>query len=236
MSPFERLSAAWETGEIRQIFPENLEPNEDGLIAIGGNLSVDLVIEAYIKGHFPWTGEHPIPWFSPDPRLILLPQQFKASHTLRRLARQGKFTVCFDSGFQAVLENCAAIPRKGETGTWITPNMVEVYTELHKLHIAHSVEVYQDQELCGGLYGLTFGRAFFGESMFARISNTSKLALYALCQFLVSKNFDFIDCQQETPHLQSLGGVSVSRKEYLNRLQHALQFSSLHKSWREEFE
>ncbi len=207
------------------------EPDEDGLVAIGGELDLDTVIEAYQRGIFPWTGEHPIPWFSPDPRLVLFPQRLVISHSLDKVLRQGRFEVRFDQDFGAVIRACAEVPRPGQSGTWIMPNVVSTYSRLHELGITHSVETYRDNELVGGLYGLTFGRAFFGESMFARHSNASKVALWALCQRLVARGFHFIDCQQVTPHLMRLGAVAIPRAEYRERLTAALRFESEHRPW-----
>ncbi len=212
-------------------FPDDLEPNEDGLVALGGDLSVDIVLEAYAKSLFPWTGEHPIPWCSPDPRLVLPPTSFRASRSLRKLAQQSRFRVRFDHNFLGVMKSCASIPRPGESGTWITANMLHVYSQLHRLHVAHSVEVYDGDELCGGLYGLSLGRAFFGESMFSAQPNTSKLALYTLSMRLAENDFLFVDCQQETQHLQRLGAFAIPRSEYLDQLTEALQYPSHHYSW-----
>ncbi len=231
-SIFEKIINELVSGKRPQALPDILFPDEYGLVYVGGELTVASVIEAYAKGCFPWSGEHPIPWFSPDPRLVLFPENFRPSRSLRKLARQKKFRIRFDADFREVMENCAAMPRKGQKGTWITGNMIDVYTELHKLNVTHSVGVYDgDGALCGGLYGLTFGRAFFGESMFSRVSNTSKLALYALCKALAAKGFDFIDCQQVTPHLMRLGAAPVSRREFMSLLQMTLFRDSLHVDW-----
>ncbi len=236
MAYYKRLMAELDAGQRPCMFPDDPEPDENGLVCTGGDLSASSIIEAYTKGCFPWTGSHPVPWFSPDPRLVLFPEQFKTSRRLRRLARQQRFLICFDCNFRAVVENCAAVSRKRQNGTWITENMVSAYCELNELHIAHSVEVYEigmyeKKQLCGGLYGLTFGRAFFGESMFSLESNTSKLALYVLCKVLAEKKFDFIDCQQVTPHLMRLGGTAIPRSEYLALLQKTLYYDSYHESW-----
>lgn len=212
-------------------FPDDLVPGEDGLVALGGDITVETVLEAYAKGMFPWTGEHPIPWCSPDPRLILPPPLFDASRSLRKLQRKGRYTVRFDHNFQGVMGACASTPRPNQPGTWITTNMRQVYGTLYRMNIAHSVEVYEDGELCGGLYGLSLGRAFFGESMFSSQSNTSKLALYTLSQRLVKHGFLFIDCQQETEHLQSLGAYPIPRVDYLELLNEALAYPSHHYSW-----
>jgi len=233
MTLFQQVMGELSTGQRTPVFPEGLEPDDYGLVFVGGELSVHTVIEAYTKGHFPWTGSHPIPWFSPDPRMVLFPEKFRASHSLWKLARQRKFIVRFDTDFRGVMENCAIILRHGKRGTWITDNMIETYCELHELNIAHSVETCDlNGELCGGLYGLTFGCGFFGESMFASVPNTSKLALYALCKALAARQFDFIDCQQVTSHLMRLGAVPLRRREYLNFLRQTLRGKPLHKNWK----
>lgn len=231
MTRFEQVMADLASGKQKALFPNKLPSSQDGLIGIGGSLSVPMIIEAYTKGIFPWTGAPPIPWFSPNPRLVLYPEQFNASHTLRRLERQKKLRLVFDLNFQAVIERCSSISRKDQDGTWITSNVIQTYSELYKHGIAHSVEVYNGDKLCGGLYGLTFGRVFHGESMFSDQPNASKIALYGLCQKLVEKQFHFIDCQQETPHLESLGAVAIPRDKFIQELQQAVESPSLHHSW-----
>ena len=215
-----------------EVFPDDLVPNEHGLVALGGVLTTDLVCEAYQKGIFPWTGRNPIPWYSPDPRCVLFPAELHISRSLAKVVRQDKFEVRVDAAFEEVMRRCASIRRRGDPGTWITPNMLEVYGQLHTMGVAHSVEAYADDELCGGLYGLTFGRIFFGESMFAARANASKVALHALCRRLADLDFELIDCQQKTDHLTSLGAVTVSRAEFLDRLRRALGHRSLHTRWR----
>jgi len=204
------------------VFPETLEPNRKGLVAVGGDLSVETLTEAYSKGLFPWTGEEPIPWYSPDPRAVLRPGQFHTSHSLRKRLRQMEFEVRFDWDFAATIDACASVFREGEQGTWITPNMIRAYNELHELGIAHSVETYRVGRLVGGLYGLTFGSAFFGESMFAVDRDASKIAMHALCRRLEDWEFHFIDCQAVTQHLVSLGATPVPRRTYLLMLRDAL--------------
>jgi len=210
------------------IIPDDLEPNEDGLVAVGGELNVDILCEAYCKGIFPWTGEHPIPWFSPDPRMILFPESVYVSRRLDRVIRSGRFEIRFDTAFTEVMKCCATVPRREQEGTWITPNMHETYTELHDLGIAHSVEAYEAGVLCGGMYGLSFGRTFCGESMFRTRTDASKVVLVSLCRSLQAAGFDMIDCQQETPHLSSMGAVSISREEFLERLEESLKHPSIH--------
>lgn len=231
MGRFEMLMQAFASGTREPVFPPGLVPDKNGLVAIGGVLSTDLLLEAYAKGYFPWTGEHPIPWYSPQPRLVLFPAQFHLSRSLRKWMRKHDFHARFDQQFSEVMRQCATIPRGHEDGTWITPNMRKAYTELHALGIAHSVEIYQNDSLCGGLYGLTLGRAFFGESMFSAVPNGSKMALYHLCQLLLRLSFDFIDCQAVTPHLLSLGALPFSRKKYERLLASTLEHPSRHEPW-----
>ena len=211
--------------------PHDLHPDEYGLVALGGRLTPETVCEAYNKGIFPWSGEDPIPWFSPDPRLILLPQKFHRSKSLRKLLRKNTYQVVFDKNFDAVVRACAHTFRKEQDGTWINGRIPKVYGELFKRGHAHSAEVYRNGELVGGLYGLSFGRAFFGESMFSKESNASKIALSGLCSFLEANNFDFVDCQQETSHLASLGAHSISRLDFLNNLEEAINKPSLPGPW-----
>ena len=202
--------------------PRDLHPDEHGLVALGGRLSVPILIEAYSKGLFPWTGRHPIPWYSPDPRLILDPKALRVSRSLRKRIRRGDYTCRMDTAFRDVMRACATVPRPDQDGTWITPNMVRAYGELHDRHIAHSVEIYVDDQLVGGLYGIALGRAFFGESMFHRARDVSKLAFYHLCERLAAHDYHLVDCQQETAHLASLGAFAVPRGEYLDRLDRAM--------------
>lgn len=230
----ERLMTELISGKRRQVFPPAMEPDEYGLVFVGADLSVETVIEAYMKGCFPWTGAPPIPRFSPDPRLVLYPADFHASQRLRRLARRKTYRIRMDRNFRAVMRSCAAIPRPGQMGTWITDNMVETYYQLHRLNIAHSVEVYdREDRLRGGLYGITLGRAFFGESMFSWEPNTSKLALFGLCRLLRNLRFHFIDCQQVTAHLMRLGAIPIRRNEYIRRLDAALSYETLRGTWRD---
>ncbi len=211
-------------------FQRTLRPGRDDLVYCGGAISAPWLIAAYTSGCFPWTGEAPIPWYNPDPRLLLLPQRFKASRNLRKLAGQDRYLIRFDTDFQEVMRACAEPRAEGEK-TWITPGMIDVYGDLFNKHIAHCVSVYREDSLVGGLYGLNFGRGFFGESMFFREANTSKLALFALSRFLAGHDFDFIDCQQVTPHLISLGGAPLRRTSYMRLLADTLKKQSLHEPW-----
>ncbi len=203
--------------------PAQMTPRPDGLVALGGTLSPRSILEAYQKGVFPWSGDHPIPWYSPDPRLILQPEQVKVRRSLRQ--RMKHFEVRFDTQFHTMMSLCANIVRPGQGGTWIKPNMVAAWVQLHKMGFAHSVEVYQDQKLVGGLYGLALGKAFFGESMASLVPDASKTALVTLCRHLAAHQYHFIDCQQDTPHMRSMGGQILSRDEYLQRLNKALDGS-----------
>ncbi|OKY75343.1 MAG: leucyl/phenylalanyl-tRNA--protein transferase [Desulfobulbaceae bacterium DB1] len=202
------------------IFPPPYLAREDGLLAIGGDLSVERLLLAYSQGIFPWYGEEdPILWWAPDPRLILEPGSFHLSRRLARVIRQGIFSVSFDAAFEQVIDACSS-PRPGkEQGTWLVPEMKEAYVLLHEKGYAHSVECWRDKELVGGLYGVSLGRIFFGESMFSRESNSSKVALAYLVKLLQGWQFDLIDCQMKTGHLISLGAREITGHEFYARLQ-----------------
>lgn len=205
----------WLTDEIS--FPPPELANEDGILAVGGDLSTDRLLLAYSLGLFPWFNpEDPILWWSPDPRFILYPQNLKVSKSMRPYFNQKKFTVTFDTQFEEVMAACQLQYRKGQAGgTWITDEMIDSYTELNKMGFAHSVEVWQGDELVGGLYGISLGKIFFGESMFAKVSNASKFGFITLVQKLEELGFWLIDCQQRTKHLESLGGEFIKRKDFL---------------------
>lgn len=206
------------------------EPN--GLLAVGGDLSTKRLLNAYQQGIFPWynPGE-PLLWWSPDPRLILIPDKVKISKSLRRsLKQQDTHQVSFDTAFEEVINACAA-PRQTEQGTWIDDSMIRAYCHLHRLGYAHSVEVWYEDTLVGGLYGVSLGRAFFGESMFHTKSNASKLALVYLARQLEAWQFDFIDCQMPTPHLLSLGAEIIPRDDFINKLEHTLRKPCCQGQW-----
>ncbi len=196
------------------------EPN--GLIAIGGDLSPERLLAAYRRGIFPWyeTGQ-PILWWTPEPRLILRPARLHVGRTFRKRIRRGDYTLRYDKDFSSVIHACAE-PREGSGGTWITPEMIDAYVQLHRLGVAHSVEVWRENCLVGGLYGLALGAVFFGESMFSRDTDASKLALHALCESGKSNVTALIDCQVPSRHLVNLGAELVSRAEFANMLQSAL--------------
>lgn len=187
----------------------------DGLLAAGGGLSVPRLVDAYSRGIFPWFSEGgPILWWSPDPRTVLAPREFRVSRSLAKRLRRGGFRVSADEAFGAVLEGCAA-PRRDETGTWLGPRMRRAYTAMHHRGLAHSVEVWMDGELAGGVYGVSVGRMFFGESMFTRRTDASKIALAALAVQLDRWGFPLIDCQLATEHLASLGARPMRRTRFV---------------------
>jgi leucyl/phenylalanyl-tRNA--protein transferase len=200
-------------------FPNVEESTEEGIVAVGGDLSLERLILAYSKGIFPWySDESPILWWSPDPRFVLFPSQLKISKSMRPLFNQNKFQVTFDKYFDEVIKNCQKINREDQPGTWITSDMMQAYIRLHKKGYAHSVEVWMGKELVGGLYGVSLGKVFFGESMFSKVSNASKFGFITLVTYLKQKGFLLIDCQQETKHLESLGAAAIKRKDFIEFL------------------
>jgi leucyl/phenylalanyl-tRNA--protein transferase len=202
------------------------QPN--GLLAAGGNLTTARLLDAYRQGIFPWFNrDDPILWWSPDPRMVLIPDQFNISHSLRKTLRSKLYEVRTDTAFEQVMLACAS-PREGQAGTWIHDEMIAAYTELHRQGYAHSVETWHDDKLVGGLYGLAVGRMFYGESMFSRRNDASKVALAHLCAQLHQWNFGMIDCQMTTPHLVSLGAHEIPRKEFIQRLQELVNYSCPH--------
>jgi leucyl/phenylalanyl-tRNA--protein transferase len=213
-------------------FPDPRQAAKEGLLAYGGDLHPDRILKAYRMGIFPWYSEgDPILWWSPDPRLLLYPERFKIRRSFRRVLRNRKYTVRFDRDFEAVIAACAAVPRGDRKGTWLLPEMREVYTELHRRGFAHSVGVYGDGELIGGLYGIAMGKVFFGESMFSTRPDGSKIALKALSDVLREKGYDFIDCQVVTDHLVGLGAIPVPRERFLAELEATLGKPSDLGSW-----
>ncbi|MCX6285803.1 MAG: leucyl/phenylalanyl-tRNA--protein transferase [Bacteroidetes bacterium] len=214
------------------IFPLPSEAEPDGLIAIGGDLSPGRLLKAYTEGIFPWfRDEEDVFWFSPDPRMILLPDELKISASLKRVIRSGKFKVRTDSSFEKVITACAEAPRVGQDGSWIDPDFIKAYTDLHRLGFAHSFEAFLDGELSGGLYGVSIGRAFFGESMFHKVTDASKVAFFYMVEKIKTWQFHFIDCQVETDLLRSLGARPVPRAEYLERLKTAAGFPTHEGCW-----
>ena len=200
-------------------FPDPEGANEMGIVALGGDLSAERLLNAYHLGMFPWFSEgEPVMWWSPDPRFVLFPADLKVSKSMRPYFNQHKFTVTYDRDFQAVITSCQEAYRPGQSGTWITADMVDAYCRLHELGFAHSVEVWKGDDLVGGLYGIALGRIFFGESMFAKASNASKFGFISLVRRLHERNYTLIDCQQETSHLASLGARAIPRSTFLDYL------------------
>ena len=193
------------------------DPN--GLLCAGGDLSPQRIIQAYRQGIFPWYSRgEPILWWSPNPRMVLIPSEFRISRSLRKTLRHGNYRVLLDNDFPAVIRACARAPRKGQPGTWITREMQAAYGTLFELGFAHSVETWVDDTLVGGLYGLAIGKMFYGESMFSYATDASKIAIAHLTRFLQAQGFGLIDCQMNTPHLASLGGREIARREFIARL------------------
>lgn len=215
-------------------FPPVDSASPEGLLAVGGDLSVPRLLEAYRRGIFPWyNDDQPILWWSPDPRTVLLPERLKLSRSLRKSARPGKFRVSFDRCFADVMRACAGRRRQHpEGGTWITAAMLEAYLELHRCGYAHSVETWRNEELVGGLYGVALGGAFFGESMFSRATDASKVALAYTVRQLQRWGFSLIDCQLSSEHLHRMGAESISRKTYLGLLEAALAHPHRAPPWR----
>jgi len=200
-------------------FPDPELAQEDGLLAVGGDLSPRRLLTAYAMGIFPWYSEGlPILWHSPDPRFVLFADELRVGRSLRKRLRRQPYVLRMDTAFAEVIEACAAIPRPGQTGTWITDEMKAGYTRLHELGFAHSVEAWRDGELVGGLYGVALGRMYFGESMFARASDASKVAFVALVRQLAVWGFDAIDSQVYTDHLARFGAREIPRRDYLDLL------------------
>ena len=204
--------------------PSMAETDPNGLLAVGGDLSETRLLNAYRSGIFPWFSDNqPLLWWSPDPRTLLFPDRLHVSRSLRKTLRKGTFRVTFDTAFDRVIRSCAEIPRTEQDGTWITTGMLQAYSELHRHGHAHSVEVWREGELAGGLYGVAIGAAFYGESMFSRQPDTSKIALVKLVDKLATAGFLFIDCQVGTEHLISLGAESVDRSEFLELNSRAIE-------------
>ncbi len=209
----------WLTDEL--VFPPLVtalaDPN--GLIAAGGDLSPERIVAAYRRGIFPWySAGDPILWWSPDPRMVLFPDQLKITRSLAKTLRNADYEVRLDTAFPSVIAACAEVTREGQPGTWISPEMQQAYIELHRIGYGHSVETWINGELAGGLYGIAIGHAFFGESMFAMRRDASKIALAHLCAHLKRRGFGIIDCQMETRHLASLGAQPIPRREFAARL------------------
>ena len=199
-------------------FPDPREAKEEGLLAFGGDLRPERLLSAYAQGVFPWYESNPILWFSPDPRMVLVPRNLRISRSLKKTLRQNLYTVSLDTAFERVIRACAEIPRFGQDGTWITPEMIDAYVGLHHMGYAHSTEAWRDGELVGGAYGISLGSVFFGESMFATESDASKVAFASLVQQLEAWEVGLVDCQMSTPHLASFGATEWTRDMFLDAL------------------
>jgi leucyl/phenylalanyl-tRNA---protein transferase len=205
------------------------EPN--GLLAAGGDLSTERLISAYRNGIFPWFSEgEPILWWSPDPRMALFPRELRVSRSLHKSLKKNHYEIRVDNAFAEVMQACAA-PRKEQIGTWIHPEMISAYTALHRLGISHSVETWMNGELVGGLYGIAIGKMFFGESMFSRVTNASKIALVHLVKQLEHWNFGLIDCQMKTAHLASMGAREIPRTEFAKILNQLVTVPEMNGRW-----
>lgn len=201
------------------MFPDPNLATEEGLLAIGGDLSPERLLLSYLVGIFPWYGEgEPILWWSPDPRCVLFPAEVHVSRRLERTLRQGRFRVTCNRAFGSVVSACAAVRAANGEETWLVPEMQSAYGRLHELGLAHSVEAWRDGELAGGLYGVAFGRLFFGESMFHTVTDASKVCLVRLARHLAARDFLLFDCQVPNPHLLNMGARTIPRREFLDRL------------------
>ncbi len=215
-------------------FPHTSEAESNGLLAIGGDLSPGRLLEAYSKGIFPWFSDHePIMWWSPAPRFVLFPNELHVSRSMRPLFNKKVFRVSFDTAFEDVIQACKSTFRRHQPGTWITNEMVNAYSQLHQLGFAHSVEVWKENELAGGLYGIGIGSCFFGESMFTKKSNASKFGFIWLIRGLERAGFNLIDCQIHTSHLSSLGAREISRDKFEKLLFRAIKNDHLRGPWTE---
>ncbi len=208
-------------------FP-SVEGAEDGIVAVGGDLSSERILLAYQNGIFPWYNEgEPIIWHSPNPRFVLLLDDLHISKRMKRVINKNEFSFTLDTDFRFVIHACATAKRSEQDGTWITNDMIEAYCKLHDLGFAHSIEVWKNNAIVGGIYGVSLGKSFFGESMFHTESNASKFAFIKLVEILKSKQFHFLDAQVFTEHVSTLGAKDIDRKDFINRLENSLQ----HKSW-----
>jgi len=200
-------------------FPPVDEATYEGILAIGGDLSTERLLLAYRNGIFPWFNEdEPILWWSPPERMVVAPQLYKVSKSIRNLLNRKQFDVTFNQDFRSVIRNCQQIARKGQDGTWITQDIIDSYTKLHELRHVQSVEVWQNRELVGGLYGVDLGHVFCGESMFSKVSNASKIAFVTLVQYLKDHNYKLLDCQIHNEYLEQLGAFEISRETFIKVL------------------
>lgn len=213
-------------------FPPVEEADEDGILAVGGDLSPQRLVEAYRRGIFPWYSEGlPILWHCPDPRFALEPKKMHVPKSLRKVMRRGTYEVRLDTAFEAVIDGCAKTRRPGQRGTWITRDMRKAYVRLHQLGLAHSAEAWVGDELMGGLYGVSLGAVFYGESMFARADDASKVAFATLVEWLMTWGVELVDCQQETEHLKRFGAEPWPRTKFVAELERLMQFPTRQGRW-----
>jgi len=214
------------------VFPHPSLAEPDGLLAIGGDLQPGRLLAAYRQGIFPWYNRKPVLWWSPDPRCVFFPHEFKAPKSLLQIIRKDIFEIRMDTCFEQVIHHCATVKRKGEKGTWITPDVRRAYCTLHEMGFAHSVETFYESRLVGGLYGVSLGGTFFGESMFHLLPNASKVALFYLIDFCLKNNITLIDNQVTSSHLLRLGAREISRQDFLLLLQKNNQQKTLQGKWK----
>lgn len=213
------------------LFPPVHYAEPSGILAVGGDLAPERLLEAYRRGIFPWfSDDSPIIWWSPDPRFVVYPGEVRISRSMRQVLERGIFRITFDTAFRDVITGCS-MPRRHEDGTWITDDMIEAYVKLHELGYAHSIEAWKGDSLAGGLYGISLGKVFFGESMFSNMSNASKAAFITLAINLEKLGFDIIDCQVHTDHLESLGAFEIPREEFINIIRESLTGETIRGNW-----
>jgi leucyl/phenylalanyl-tRNA--protein transferase len=214
-----------------------VELADDGLLAVGGDLRPERLLLAYSQGIFPWYGKNlPILWHSPDPRMVLYPRELVVGRSLKKAIRRRPYELRLDTAFGEVLKGCADVPRPGQSGTWLIPEMITAYTRMHELGFAHSAEAWRGDELVGGLYGMSLGNCFYGESMFARAPDASKIVFVALVRQLIAWGVTLIDCQVHTEHLARFGAREVPREDFLAQLREALEAPTRRGTWRFEID
>lgn len=226
---------AWLDEQLLE-FPDTSQAlsDPDGLLAVGGDLAPERLLQAYKRGIFPWFSDgQPILWWSPNPRTVVLPTELHIGRSLRKLLKKKPFKITMDHAFPEVIQQCSSISRNGEDGTWITESMLQAYLDLHDAGFAHSVEAWQDNQLVGGLYGIALGKVFFGESMFSKASGASKVAFVSLVKQLQLWQFELIDCQMKTDYLMSFGAKEISREQFESKLKQAIPEVLVPQEWRQ---
>jgi leucyl/phenylalanyl-tRNA--protein transferase len=213
-------------------FPPVENSSPEGIVAVGGNLSPGMLLSAYRQGIFPWYSDpEPILWWSPDPRCVIFPSDIHISRSMRKVFKKSIFRITLDMDFEAIINGCKEAPRPGQRGTWITDAMRDAYIKLHSLGYAHSVEVWDGKTLAGGLYGVSLGSCFFGESMFSRVSNASKVALIWVSELIATMDFEMFDCQVYSSHVETMGARLIPRNEFIIRLERCLAHRTLKGNW-----